>query len=196
LAAKKPAEPDRGAVSGTVLSYRAVVHIVSYQGAPIRPDHSEHLDRGLADQLWHDPSLRERLDQEARESFGSEFRVRLLDASIGSSVELVFALYALSRVPVAVAVFRERVVHFSQAIREAIHATIDGGPYDVTVDVEQEEVFPEAVQPPPAAWDRASAVLAALAGGIGVLGFVTFVGGAIEFARLRKAGLPARRRWR
>jgi hypothetical protein len=42
-----------------------------------------------------------------------------------------------------------------------------------------------------APWQQTGPVLAAIAGGIGVIGFVTFVGGAIEYARLRTAGLPA-----
>jgi hypothetical protein len=42
-----------------------------------------------------------------------------------------------------------------------------------------------------APWLKTGPVLAAIAGGIGVIGFVTFVGGAIEYARLRTAGLPA-----
>jgi hypothetical protein len=40
-------------------------------------------------------------------------------------------------------------------------------------------------------WQQLGPILGAIATGVGVLGFVTFVGGAIEYARLATAGLPA-----
>lgn len=46
-------------------------------------------------------------------------------------------------------------------------------------------------QQPPAQDGTAWRVLAAVAGGLGVLGFVTFVGGALLWTRFREMGLPA-----
>jgi hypothetical protein len=41
-----------------------------------------------------------------------------------------------------------------------------------------------------AAWERIAPILAVVATGIGVIGFATFVGGAIEWARFHATGLP------
>jgi predicted outer membrane lipoprotein len=40
-------------------------------------------------------------------------------------------------------------------------------------------------------WTQMAPILAAVAGGIGVIGFVTFVGGAVVWARLQGVGFPA-----
>lgn len=40
-------------------------------------------------------------------------------------------------------------------------------------------------------WESIAPVLGAIGTGVGVVGFVTFVGGAVEYARLSAAGLPA-----
>jgi hypothetical protein len=40
-------------------------------------------------------------------------------------------------------------------------------------------------------WDRVAPVLAAIGTGIGVIGFVTFIGGVTVYARLRATGFPA-----
>jgi hypothetical protein len=56
---------------------------------------------------------------------------------------------------------------------------------------------PEVAAPPPAdsgastSWGKIAPVLAAIGTGIGVVGFVTFVGGVIVWARLNAAGFPA-----
>jgi hypothetical protein len=48
-----------------------------------------------------------------------------------------------------------------------------------------------AAAPGKTAWANVAPVLAAIATGIGVLGFVTFVGGAVQYGRFRAAGLSA-----
>lgn len=55
-----------------------------------------------------------------------------------------------------------------------------------------------AVEPPrskgaaqPTPWDRLSPILAVIGTGVGVIGFVTFIGGVIVWARLTAAGFPA-----
>ena len=40
-------------------------------------------------------------------------------------------------------------------------------------------------------WGRIAPILAVIGTGIGVLGFVTFVGGAVVWARLNAAGIPS-----
>ena len=44
---------------------------------------------------------------------------------------------------------------------------------------------------PKSGWDRVAPVLAAIGTGVGVIGFVTFIGGVTVYARLRAAGFPA-----
>ena len=51
------------------------------------------------------------------------------------------------------------------------------------------EEAPEAREATP--WSQISPVLATVATGVGVVGFVTFVGGAVVWARLNAAGFPA-----
>jgi hypothetical protein len=58
---------------------------------------------------------------------------------------------------------------------------------DVRIDEPSVEETTETSDTP---WDHIAPVLAAIATGIGVLGFVTFVGGAIEWARFGATGLP------
>jgi hypothetical protein len=48
-----------------------------------------------------------------------------------------------------------------------------------------------AAAAPSSSWDKVAPVLAAIGTGIGVIGFVTFVGGLIVWARLNGAGFPA-----
>jgi hypothetical protein len=51
--------------------------------------------------------------------------------------------------------------------------------------------FAAATDVPASGWDRVAPVLAAIGTGIGVIGFVTFIGGVTAYARLRAAGFPA-----
>lgn len=44
---------------------------------------------------------------------------------------------------------------------------------------------------PKSGWDRVAPILGAIGTGIGVIGFVTFIGGVTVYARLRAAGFPA-----
>ena len=48
-----------------------------------------------------------------------------------------------------------------------------------------------ATAAPKSGWDRVAPVLAAIGTGVGVIGFVTFIGGVTVYARLRAAGFPA-----
>jgi hypothetical protein len=180
-------------VSGTAITYKATIRVVGFEGKPVRP--TGEYDDQLAKILWDDKDLRARLDRQARDLFGEGFRAVLLDVSSDGSVHMVVALYVQTRVIVEVVAFREKAAAFAQSIRDAIKDVGGQGLYDLVIDVEPQEPIlpapPGAVQAQPAPWDRVSAVLAAVATGIGVLGFVAFVGGAIEFARLSDAGLPA-----
>jgi hypothetical protein len=61
----------------------------------------------------------------------------------------------------------------------------------VAVSAVPEPAGGAATAVPTSGWDRVAPVLAAIGTGVGVIGFVTFVGGVTVYARLRAAGFPA-----
>jgi hypothetical protein len=73
------------------------------------------------------------------------------------------ALESVYRQPVAVSAVRER-----------------GGGADTT-----------ATAAPRSGWDKVAPILGAIGTGVGVIGFVTFIGGVTVYARLRASGFPA-----
>lgn len=95
------------------------------------------------------------------------------------------------------------VVHVTGSAVSAVMGASAAVIVAVASVLEQELETPVAVSaaPEPAAatlggtqrsaWDRVAPVLAVIGTGVGVIGFVTFVGGLIVWARLRAAGFPA-----
>lgn len=89
----------------------------------------------------------------------------------------------------AVAVVAGLAAPVMVAAAEALQAAY-GQP--VAVSAVPEQAGGVATAPvPKTGWDRVAPVLAAVGTGVGVIGFVTFVGGVTVYARLRAAGFPA-----
>jgi hypothetical protein len=112
--------------------------------------------------------------------------VRLEDVRPGGSVlvSLLFVTKALGNAVTAV----------SSASRAVIRATAR----ILDTDPETDVVVSAAPEPPASAsrgdgsgWGQLAPILAAIGTGVGVLGFVTFVGGVIVWARLTANGFPA-----
>ncbi len=77
------------------------------------------------------------------------------------------------------------------AAADALHAAY-GQPVAVSAVLEPVAVAAAAATAPPkSSWDRVAPVLGAIATGVGIIGFVTFIGGVTVYARLRAAGFPA-----
>ena len=79
------------------------------------------------------------------------------------------------------ATIKEEVAKFLQAI---------GAAGEIDVAVELVEPATSAAGDRSGAWGVVSPILAAIATGIGVVGFATFIGGAIQYGRFAGAGLP------
>ena len=76
-------------------------------------------------------------------------------------------------------------------IADALQAAY-GQPVAVSAVLEPVAVAAAAASAPPrSSWDRVAPVLGAIATGVGIIGFVTFIGGVTVYARLRAAGFPA-----
>ena len=195
--------------AGTVVTFTAVIRAVpSDLHAALPPDAPDlkatqslaDFERQLAKELWEDKDFRARLQDESKKLFRGTFEIQLLELRVAGSVHLVAVLYTRVRQSVQVSAFRDKVERFADTLRQAIHDVGQQGLYDLVIDVTargpvldaaKQATADAATKKPQAAWDRISAVAAAVGTGIGVLGFVAFVGGAIEFARLDTAGLPA-----
>jgi hypothetical protein len=77
------------------------------------------------------------------------------------------------------------------AVADALKAAY-GQPVAVSAVLEPVGVAAAAATAAPkSGWDRVAPVLAAIGTGVGVIGFVTFIGGVTVYARLRAAGFPA-----
>jgi hypothetical protein len=201
-------EADHRWVSGTVVTFEATMRIVGYKDQPValpEPDADKTnavettaaLERKLVHELWADKGLRERLQGEAQKAFDEHFDAKVIEVRRGGSVHLIAVLYVRVRHSVQVSAFRQKTEDFADTLRQALHDVAEHGLYDLVIDVRPrgavllDQPASSAAKEPQSAWDRISAVAVAVGTGIGVLGFVTFVGGAIEFARLDAAGLPA-----
>ncbi len=150
----------------------------------------------LGEYLRRDEELAKGLEREAEQIFGSQFTARVVGVERGS-VSLIIVLYADEQVTVVASEFSSRAtIVFGERVRLRIRDACESRGFGVLVDVDvsgdlvEERVTPGG-GPTRRPWEQIAPVLAAVATGIGILGFVAFVGGAIEFGRLHKAGLPA-----
>ncbi|WP_270037829.1 hypothetical protein [Solirubrobacter ginsenosidimutans] len=92
--------------------------------------------------------------------------------------------------PAPIRAWPELTTALSAALSDSVGALLEQGEGHVVVSVwpEPEEARPARRDPTP--WDRVAPILATVATGVGVYGFVTFVGGTIAWARVDAAGLP------
>src|SRR3954454_22341855 len=137
--------------------------------------------------------IAEELSRRAQRVFGPAFGVDVRPgrpvASIRSLV-LAGVYYPVKAGTATVGALRSFAYDIEDTIAAAVNA--DGAQPQATVTVELDEA---SIQVPDAStdsgWERMTPLLGAIATGIGVLGFVTLVGGAIAWARFNGAGLSA-----
>ncbi len=143
------------------------------------------------------PPSSESLTRAALRRFGPAYYVRVFPFSPEACIRGVVLLGV--RYPVrAASALIEELRRFAGEVEVAIAEGIEPAlpePIAVTAELDEastievpDEDEDEASQS--SGWDRVVPILGAVATGVGVLGFVTFVGGAIEWARFGAAGLP------
>src|SRR3954468_9297828 len=146
-------------------------------------------DEEIVHELWtRQPKLEQQLSTRVSGAVGAPVAVKLtaIDDSAG-----VLCQFEVS--PPEVKAGRA-LPDLSPAVIAAVSAVLEtglGGPVAVSASPE-----PPKIEEPPesketTAWNQVAPVLAFIAAGIGVIGFVTFVGGAVVWARLNAAGFPA-----
>jgi len=127
---------------------------------------------------------------DARELAAGLVSITLEDVRPARSVaaQIAFVVEVKGNAVVAVAGLAPAVV---TAAAEALKSVYD---QPVAVSAVPEPVGGAAAAGAPApksGWDRVAPVLGAIGTGVGVIGFVTFIGGVTVYARLRAAGFPA-----
>lgn len=139
------------------------------------------------------PRIEGFLTAQAIRRFGPGYSVQATEPWQGGSVHQL-VLLAIERTARAIAAEIDELRRFAGEIELAIASALELGVTGPEVEVEMRTALPE---PAPATategsapWERIAPILGAVATGIGVLGFVTFVGGAIDWARFRATGLP------
>jgi hypothetical protein len=149
-------------------------------------------DEELVDALWRrQTQLQTRLAELANEQVPALriTAVQLEDVQPGDGVrvQLRFDLDRDETCTVSVADLSAALVI---AVGELLSAELADR---VAVSASPEPPDPDVAEPdaPSEGWGRLAPFLAAVGTGVGVIGFVTFVGGVIVWARVRAAGIPA-----
>jgi hypothetical protein len=195
-------------------AYHAVVSTDAEQGEVSGRELDERLIRAARE---HRDDLKRDLSMCALERFGPAYTARIDRITSAAGLRLVILLLVHHPIRVTAATVRkfrlfagdiEAVI--AESLEQAVFGDDGGAPADGLAArigawwrrrrpgaVEVKAELDEASLPGSATtseektpWDRIAAVLAAVGTGIGVLGFVTFVGGAIEMGRFHAAGLP------
>lgn len=139
------------------------------------------------------PGIADELTKRAIQRFGPGHHVVVTHGWTGGSVHTLALLavrYSVRAVVGAVDELRRFAGEIEVVIAEALEreSTVS---FQVVAEVDEQSLpAPEPASEEKDGWDRIAPVLAAIGTGIGVLGFVTFVGGAINWARFQAAGLP------
>lgn len=135
----------------------------------------------------------EELTRRAVRRFGPAYFVEVIETRTGGSVHMTVLLavrYPVRSVTAAVDELRRFAGEIEVVVAEAL-AGETPLPFLVVAAADEHSLpAPEPADEERTAWDRLAPVLAAVGTGIGVLGFVTFVGGAIDWARFQATGLP------
>lgn len=137
--------------------------------------------------------IEELLSERAQRRLGLSWEARVVAVRRGSARVTV----ALLGPPVRAGAkllerFRDFVTDVEAGLAEVLEQAL-GVPVHVRarLDYADEELVAPAAPPNGSPWERLGPVLGAVAGGVGVVGFVTFVGGAVHWARFDGVGLPA-----
>lgn len=137
------------------------------------------------------PQIERVLTDQAVRRFGPGYAVRMTEAWIGGSVHQL-VLLSIEKTVRTVAVGIDELRRFVGEIEVTIAQAMDpeGNSLEVFVEMRTAPAEPAPATEDSAPWERIAPILGAVATGIGVLGFVTFVGGATDWARFRATGLP------
>ena len=137
------------------------------------------------------PRLERILTEQAVRRFGPGYSVQLTEAWRSNSVHQL-VLLGIEKTVRAVAVGVDDLRRFIGEIEVVIAWALDSHETNLEVEVEMRAAphEPSSATEGSAPWERIAPILGAIATGIGVLGFVTFVGGAIDWARFQATGLP------
>ena len=140
-------------------------------------------DEELVHELWtHREALEKDLNERLAKDGVASVRLTRVDVGEGVTAEFEFKLNKGSHVKLpwqasaAMVAAVAAVLEYGLARRVSVSAVPVGG-------------MKGAGESEP--WGRIAPILAFIATGIGVIGFVTFVGGAVVWARLNATGLPA-----
>jgi hypothetical protein len=159
-------------------------------GAPTAVRERRVADEEIVHELWiRKDQLEERMSAGVAAAPGTgQVQVRLtgIDDSAGVLIEFEFAeagggdLQQLPDLSAAV------IAAVSDVLGEGL-----GTPVAVSACPEPPKIEEAHKDKEATPWSQIAPVLATVAAGVGVLGFVTFVGGAVAWARLNAAGFPA-----
>ena len=146
-------------------------------------------DEEIVHELWSERSaLEHKLAERIGGMGGQQLGVRLtaIDDSAGILCEFEFDPHEVEG--------EQALPELSPAVIGAVSEVLESGlgtPVAVSASPEPPTIdeAPESKQPTP--WSQVAPILAFVATGIGVIGLVTFVGGAVVWARLNAAGFPA-----
>jgi len=162
-----------------------LIHIESQDGA----DDSMILAALLAVRA----EMQESLSTRAEQTLGAAFNVELRDIRATSSVRVIAVLGTLYSVQTTPAL-ELQLAAFTATVRDEITQRLEAaGALASKIDVAFEPVgsASELATTKAGTWALVSPILAAIATSIGVVGFATFIGGAIQYGRFAGAGLPA-----
>ena len=159
----------------------------------ISGDEEESSDRMLMKRLEEvRAEIAHALSVRAERRFGPAYVVEIQEGRLGGSVH-VSVLLAV-RYPVrAGAELIEQLRRFAGEIELEVARALAAAKTGTQVVARLDESSLPATDSAgegSASWDRIAPILGAVAAGIGVLGLVTFVGGAINWARFEATGLP------
>ncbi|HEU5251848.1 MAG TPA: hypothetical protein VFU16_00800 [Solirubrobacterales bacterium] len=150
-------------------------------------------DQELLDRLEEvRPEIAHTLSVRAERRFGPAYVVEVQGGRTGGSVH-VSVLLAVRYTVRTGAAFAEQLSRFAGEIELEVARGLGEAKSGVQVVAKLDE---DSVEQPPTeepdqnSWDRIAPILGAIATGIGILGLVTFVGGAISWARFEATGLP------
>jgi hypothetical protein len=177
-------EKSGGDVEGTRAAYQVVI-------STPQPRVS---DRALVSMLEeHRFEIERGLTRRAVQRFGPAYFVQVGESFPEASIRVAVRLGVRYPVRAAAAIVDE-LRRFAGEIELAIADALDPyfpQPAVVAAELDEASVTDTSESQQPATpWDRIAPILAVIGTGIGVLGFVTFVGGAIESARFHATGLP------
>lgn len=142
------------------------------------------------------PEIERVLTYQAVRRFGPGYAVRMTEAWISGSVHQL-VLLSIEKTVRTVAVGIDELRRFVGEIELTIAQALDpeGTSLELVVEMRTAPAESAPAETAPATeasapWERIAPILGAVATGIGVLGLVTFVGGAIDWARFHATGLP------